>query len=227
VKRLVERELSPQSVEGEARALLEAMSPHAPALGMKQRVRAALLATPLGTRGARPRAALVLAFVLLASVAAAATYLVRGSAPAAVVVVAAPPHVVVAASAAPRQAERAPGPSAEGTAARAPAAEPKGAPMSGRSAAKPNDDVSEANLLFEATRALRREGNPERATQLLAEYRKKFPRGALAEEALALSIEAAVARGDARAAKLARRYLDLYPQGHFVDKARRALGTSE
>jgi hypothetical protein len=226
VKRLVERELPPQSVEGEARALLEAMSAHAPALGMKQRVRAGLFATPLGTRRFGGRAALVLAFVLVASVAAAATYFVRRGAPAAMAT--APRVVVVPAAPAPRQTEPTVAePAPVASVAATPVGEARSVTVPGRSAAKPNDDVSEANLVFEATRALRREGNPGRATQLLAEYKKKFPRGALAEEALALSIEAAVARGDARAAKLARRYLDLYPQGHFVDKARRALGTSE
>ncbi len=225
MKRLVERELPPQSVEGEARALLEAMSPHEPVLGMKQRVRVGLLATPVGTRRFRPRASLVLAAALVASVAAAATYLRERSAPPAAV--ASPPRVPAPVSLAPERAEATTPEAPPEVHVKEAPVEAKSAPAPGRGAAKPDDTASEANLLFEATRALRREGNPARATQLLAEYHKKFPRGALSEEALALSLEAAVARGDARAEKLARRYLELYPQGHFVDKAKRALGTSE
>lgn len=225
MKRLVERELPPQSIEGEARALLEATSPWSPAPGMKQRVRAGLLTTPLETRGFRPRAALVLALVLLGSVAAAATYFVRRGAPAELVTA---PVVPVTATPVPRRVEpRAPEPSSAVPLASSAVEVPKGAPAPGRSATKSNDEASEANLLFEATRALRREGNPARASELLAEHRKKFPRGALAEEALALSIEVAVARGDARASKLAQRYLELYPDGHFVNKAKRALGKRE
>jgi hypothetical protein len=58
---------------------------------------------------------------------------------------------------------------------------------------------------------------------LLAQYLKSNPRGALAEDALALSIEAAVARKDARAADYARRYLARYPNGRFRVQAERAL----
>lgn len=73
--------------------------------------------------------------------------------------------------------------------------------------------------VIEAIRALRRDKDPERAEALLKQYAKRNPRGALAEEALALTIEAAVARGDARAVTYARRYLARYPQGIHRDFA--------
>jgi hypothetical protein len=44
-----------------------------------------------------------------------------------------------------------------------------------------------------------------------------------AEEALALSIEAAVARGDESARSFAAQYLKRYPGGRFRDQAERAL----
>lgn len=75
----------------------------------------------------------------------------------------------------------------------------------------------------EAVRALRKQGNFARAQALLAAYLKNNPHGALAEDALALSIEAAAARKDPRAADYARRYLARYPSGRFRAVAERAL----
>jgi hypothetical protein len=72
-------------------------------------------------------------------------------------------------------------------------------------------------------RALRKQGDPARAQALLDQYLKSNPRGALSEDALALSIEAAVARKDPRAAEYARRYLSRYPNGRFRAQAERAL----
>jgi hypothetical protein len=77
--------------------------------------------------------------------------------------------------------------------------------------------------VLEAMRALRVEGNPARARGLLARYLDRNPRGTLAEEALAMSIEAAIAHHDADAGALARRYLLRYPAGHFSALARRTL----
>jgi len=83
----------------------------------------------------------------------------------------------------------------------------------------------EAALVLAAVRALRREHNPIRAGALLDEYIRRFPQGVLAEEALAVGIEAAVARLDARAARLlAEQYLGRYPAGRFVGLARKASG---
>ena len=72
-------------------------------------------------------------------------------------------------------------------------------------------------------RALRVEANPVRARRLLAGYLDRHPGGSLAEEALAMSIEAAVAHGDDDAPALARKYVRRYPAGHFSGLARRTL----
>lgn len=83
-------------------------------------------------------------------------------------------------------------------------------------------DASDAALVLRGLRALRQEGDPKEAARLLDEYRERVPNGALAEEALALSIEAALVRGDARAAQLAATYLSRYPNGRFREAAKRA-----
>jgi hypothetical protein len=77
-------------------------------------------------------------------------------------------------------------------------------------------------LMIEAMQA-RRSGDMARAASLLAEYRSKYPNGDLHEEALALSIEAAVARGDDHAQRFASEYLKRYPNGRFREQAERAL----
>ena len=64
-----------------------------------------------------------------------------------------------------------------------------------------------------------------RARALLDTYLGQHPGGALAEEALALSIEAAVAHGDSDAGSLADRYLRLYPAGPFRSLARQTLAS--
>ncbi len=81
---------------------------------------------------------------------------------------------------------------------------------------------SEKVLVFDAMRALRREGHPERAAKLLDEYLRRCPEGSLSEEALALSIEAATALSDPKARNLADRYLARYPDGRFRPAAERA-----
>jgi outer membrane protein assembly factor BamD (BamD/ComL family) len=69
-------------------------------------------------------------------------------------------------------------------------------------------------------RALRLDHDPVRARVLLSRYLERHPGGALAEEALAMSIEAAVAHHDPDAAALGARYLKLYPNGPFHTWAR-------
>jgi len=69
----------------------------------------------------------------------------------------------------------------------------------------------------------RRVGDLNRAAYLLSEYQRKYPDGALQEEALALSIEAAASRGNDAAPGLAAQYLARYPHGRFREQARRAL----
>lgn len=75
----------------------------------------------------------------------------------------------------------------------------------------------------EALRALRKEGDANRAQALLTEYMKDNPKGALSEEALALAIEAAHARKDPIAKTYARRYLNRYPAGRHRPLAQRVL----
>ena len=74
-----------------------------------------------------------------------------------------------------------------------------------------------------AIQALRQDRDPERAGRLLAAYLRTHPRGALAEEAVALSIEAADARHSPAAATFAERYLKEYPHGRFRSAAERVL----
>jgi hypothetical protein len=70
--------------------------------------------------------------------------------------------------------------------------------------------------------ALRRDRDARRAQALLDEYLRRSPDGPLAEEALALSIEAASSLHDERARGLAARYLAAFPHGRFRDAAERA-----
>jgi hypothetical protein len=80
----------------------------------------------------------------------------------------------------------------------------------------------EAVLVMAALRALRREHNPAQAGALLQAYLARFPKGVLTEEALALGIEAAVARQDGRVATvLSNQYLGRFPAGHFAGLARK------
>jgi hypothetical protein len=78
-------------------------------------------------------------------------------------------------------------------------------------------------LVVSALQALRQDQDPDRAARLLAAYLHTHPRGALAEEAVALSIEAADARKSPAAVGFAHRYLKDYPQGRFRPVAERVL----
>jgi hypothetical protein len=87
----------------------------------------------------------------------------------------------------------------------------------------PNELTEDTTPVLAAIRALRVEANPVRARRLLAGYLDRYPNGSLAEEALAMTIEAAVAHGDGDATVLARRYVRRYPGGHFSAMARRTF----
>ncbi len=78
-------------------------------------------------------------------------------------------------------------------------------------------------LVVGATRALRVDGDPRRARALAARYLQEHPRGELAEEALAIEVEAAMDHHDPDAGAAAARYLSLYPHGAFRAVAQRAL----
>jgi hypothetical protein len=83
--------------------------------------------------------------------------------------------------------------------------------------------VHDSELVHRAVKALRREGNPALAARLLEEDRIRNPNGPLAEEALSLRIEAAIALRDPRARTLAEQYVARYPSGRYLAIARRAL----
>jgi hypothetical protein len=83
-------------------------------------------------------------------------------------------------------------------------------PSSSSSARRGNGQVLDAMV------ALRRDDDAARAADLLARYLAANPRGALREEALVLSIEAADARGDQQGLdRLVNQYRASYPAGRF------------
>ena len=76
--------------------------------------------------------------------------------------------------------------------------------------------------MMEALQA-RRSGDTARAQELTLEYQRKYPNGALKEEALAIAFESAAARKDASAARLAQKYLAAFPHGRFRAQAEQVL----
>lgn len=87
------------------------------------------------------------------------------------------------------------------------------------SGAEPSD------LVFRGLRALRQDHDIPAAARLLDEYRAQFPHGDLAEEALALAIEAHAGLQDPTTNALADEYLRRFPQGRFRAVADRALAS--
>jgi hypothetical protein len=86
--------------------------------------------------------------------------------------------------------------------------------------------VDDAALLVEATRALRVVRDAGRARALARVYLERQPGGPLAEEALAISIEAALDHHDPDAAALSARYLAQFPHGSFRALAERTLASA-
>ena len=80
----------------------------------------------------------------------------------------------------------------------------------------PMTSMSAATLVSRALHALRHERDFATAGALTAQYLRRFPDGALAEQALAVAIEAAWRRQAPDAPSLARRYLARYPHGQFA-----------
>ena len=113
---------------------------------------------------------------------------------------------------APAPAVAPPAPHAHHAAASASGAQPPPAETQGQGQGQGEEETL---AVLAAMRALRLDHDPIRARALLARYLGRHPNGALAEEALALSIEAAVAHHDADAAALGARYLQRYPSGPF------------
>jgi hypothetical protein len=202
----------------------------------KRRVLARLRATPGARFGGRLRVAhLGFASVFLAAVssAAVAAYFrspTQESQPAAVqsapLPVAAPAtesRQVLQPSSPAASAEQ-PAPAASETSA--PVTKPKRMTVATRATPSVTraQQEADARLLVEAMR-LRKNGDSERVSKLVEEYRRKQPGGALQEEALTLAIESALARRDPNAAQLGREYLSRFPNGRFKAQAKRALAS--
>jgi hypothetical protein len=227
------------SLEAEGVALLTARARHEPSPIQKARVRAALEAD--GARApwrGRPAAlALVFAAILLVGGAISSTSFARqwvGAQVRRLVAWVAPQAApVTAPQAAPvRASAPATPPIVEEIPAEAPIASaplrhervvaPRVEPRAPKHVAMPVID-DEPTLVATAMRALRRDHDPVGAGQLLDDYLRRWPNGALIEEALALALEAANARGDARARTFATTYLQRFPAGRFGEAARRTL----
>lgn len=96
-------------------------------------------------------------------------------------------------------------------------------PSSRASSAPATASPPEAELVLDATLALRRAHEPSRSLDLLKQYLTRYPHGALIEESMALAMEAMAALDDASAARVAADYLQRYPAGRFGGLARTAL----
>jgi len=94
-------------------------------------------------------------------------------------------------------------------------------------AARRDTSEEDAALALAALTALRRDHDPVRARAMVDAYLRAQPNGAMAEEALAIAIEAAAAHQDADAKSLATRYLSLYPSGMFRALARKTLRSAD
>jgi hypothetical protein len=86
--------------------------------------------------------------------------------------------------------------------------------------------TDDPSLLADATHALRVNRDPALARALAKLYLDRQPRGALADEALAISIEAAIDHHDADAEALSARYLAQFPRGSFRALAERTIASS-
>jgi hypothetical protein len=218
VRRLSEQHDAADPNEALGAALLAKVARLEPSPMRKRRVWVALHRRPVRRPLVRRSGAVAVGLVLCGATAASATMTriwanwQRSSA-----VVAETP---ARAPAPPSPVVRAPAPPATPQVESVPVA-PKIAPKT-----RATDPVEQsAALMVQAMRA-RRAGSFARVRELSSEYRLKYPNGGLHEEALALSIEAAVALGDADASRLAALYLQRYPSGRFRGQAQRALGSS-
>jgi len=228
VERLKDRRFTPGSPEATASELLRALPPRAVSLQLKRRVRERLLegrAKPGLSPPLRP--ALATTALIVAGGAAAAIGHARLSHPkpggAAEPRLAMASALPSAPSAILSPAQQSPPPA---SAAASPIPEPRHADARANGARTSDKSVlSEASLVYGAAKALHSAGDLARAAQLLDEYGRHYPHGALAEEALALTLDLSLARGDGRAGRLAQRYLVQYPNGHFRAKAERVLAT--
>ncbi|HVY30527.1 MAG TPA: hypothetical protein VHB79_28405 [Polyangiaceae bacterium] len=203
-------------------ALVESAEPHQSGPFAKRHVQSRIARALEGGGGERRALRPMLlgaGALLIAATAAAAGY--TWLAPSKATLPLPPEPQVAPATPAPR-AHVAQAPAAEVTPPELPAAPASVEPPSTRPQAKLRAG-EDPTPVAEAVRALRKQGDAARAQALLDQYLKSNPHGALSEDALALSIEAAAARKDPRAADYARRYLARYPNGRFRQVAERAL----
>jgi hypothetical protein len=229
MKRLRDEDAAAGDVEREAIDLLRAARPLDVSPLARARVRERLSREPAARMPWLLRPVVVVAFLVVGATVAGASLGVKllarrqaaetpaPAAPRAPVAVVPPAPIIVEepAADAPAPADTTPAPHARPARHVAKAAAPAAAP-----APTPTDDPT---LVASALRALRREHDPARAGALVEEYLGKWPGGALTEEAMALAVEAAAARHDARAAEWAQRYLRRFPNGRFRDVVSRSL----
>ncbi|HEY4013029.1 MAG TPA: outer membrane protein assembly factor BamD [Polyangiaceae bacterium] len=96
---------------------------------------------------------------------------------------------------------------------------------SSRAPAREGADMPAQVALVDRGRSLVAAGDTAGALRAIDEYGKRFPRGALSEEAALLRIEAVYARGDrAATVALAKRFRAEYPRSVHADKIRWMLG---
>jgi hypothetical protein len=210
-------EVSSDPLVAQAQALLAQVEPVAADPARRQRVRARLCHHPRRKRGRVLTIALVLASgAAMASTLAVRVYHARHVEPPS-------PQPVAAHTSAPAAPPAAvePPTAVEVPAAIEPETEPAPRPVHRKhAAAAPSEE--ESALLIAAVQALRRDHDPTRAGALIDDYLRRFEHGALAEEALALAIEAAATRGDERAADFGADYLRRFPNGRYRAAAENA-----
>jgi hypothetical protein len=248
LRRLTDGEPAPGSVEAEGVALLRARGRHRAPVAQKARVRAALEARAGFGAASRWRTAAVavsFAGILLVAGAASSTSFGRqwvgahvrrvlawagpraASAPVARIEAPAQPIVptptIVEMPVALPAETPPPAPAVAPVSPRPMRAAPPRAELRAPARASAPVITDEPTLVATAMRTLRRDHDPAGAALLLDGYLRRWPNGALIEEALALAIEAANARGDARAHTFAAQYLQRFPNGRFAEVARRTL----
>jgi hypothetical protein len=234
LKRLIDEGRSPDSPEGRLATLIQAMPALERAPFARERVFARVVSAAATRRKRLPWTAGAIALGLGISAVAAASvghleFFVRPSPSSLTAPLTAPLPLLQAGTAIP-EASRAiatPEPVALDKADGPPASPPSPSrlpKLHARSVeSRPLVTGEDPAALLEAIRTLRSNHDPVRAGALLAEYLKAYPHSPLSEDALALSIEAAITRHDSTlGAELARRYLAQFPNGRYRPFASRA-----
>jgi hypothetical protein len=227
MKRLRDEDAAAGSVEREAIDLLRASRPLEVSPLARARVRERLSREPAGRVPWLLRPVVVVAFLVVGATIAGASLGVKlfarrraAEAPAPVMPRAQPPAMPVVEDLEDLGEEQ---PATAEAPAPAPRARPARHVAKTIAPAPTPTATDDPTLVAAALRALRREHDPARAGALVEEYLGKWPGGALTEEAMALAVEAAAARHDARAAEWAQRYLRRFPNGRFRDVVSRSL----